>query len=395
MYYKQASGPGGPGQTAHKAYSAISQDGVNFKIEGLRLESEGTIDRGWVSVPEVVRTFDGRWRMYYVSARDTIANVIASAISGDGLNFVREEGIRVEGMVDPAVVKLPNGQYWLFGMVGLGKPGSQLVIRSATSADGLRFIMDDGVVLRSGGPNDSRGLFDPTVTALPEGRYRMYYGGDDGKTLSTTGVREDNPRVGSAEASSAADRRNTVLAPGSFAALYGTRMTTDPAKTIVEVNGQRAAVSYASDAQINFIVPETVKYGAAHIIVTSPSGRQTTALALVTQVSPALFTRNASGSGEAAAVDAVRRSTGPFVVGADDNQIALLGTGIRHAKNVVVTVGGVAVEVLSAGPEGRSEGLDQVVIRIPPGFTPRGALPLELTADGHATGKGVTLTLTN
>jgi GH43 family beta-xylosidase len=89
-------------------------------------------------VPEVVRTFDGRWRMYYVAGRDTIANVIASAISDDGLNFVREEGIRVEGMVDPAVVKLSNGQYWLFGMVGLGKPGSQLEIRSATSADGMR-----------------------------------------------------------------------------------------------------------------------------------------------------------------------------------------------------------------------------------------------------------------
>src|SRR5204863_1872130 len=149
---------------------------------GLRLESEGTIDRGWVSVPDVVRLHDGRWRMFYVSARDGIANVVVSATSVDGLTFVRDEGLRMDQMVDPTVLALPNGQYWLFGMVGLTAPGREKAIRSATSADGIRFIMDDDIIVRAGGPDDANGLYDPTVTPLPDGRYRVYYGGDGTKT---------------------------------------------------------------------------------------------------------------------------------------------------------------------------------------------------------------------
>jgi uncharacterized protein (TIGR03437 family) len=58
-----------------------------------------------------------------------------------------------------------------------------------------------------------------------------------------------------------------------------------------------------------------------------------------------------------------------------------------------VTIGGRPAPVTSFGPEGRSEGLDQVTIRIPPAFPLQGALSLEMTADGLTTGKGVTLTL--
>jgi uncharacterized protein (TIGR03437 family) len=58
-----------------------------------------------------------------------------------------------------------------------------------------------------------------------------------------------------------------------------------------------------------------------------------------------------------------------------------------------VKLGGVPVEVLYAGSQRQYEGLDQVNIRIPAGFPLRGALAVELTADGLQTGAGVTLTL--
>jgi len=392
LYYKMASGPGGPGQSIHKAYSAISTDGLNFIDEGLRLESENTIDNGWVSVPEVVRTFDGRWRMYYVSARESPANMIVSAVSDDGLNFVREEGVRVQGMVDPAILTLPNGQYWLFGMVGLGAQGTQ-VMRSATSADGLRFVMDNDILVRAGGPNDLNGLFDPTVVALPDGRYRMYYGGDASKTLSAVGSRAANPGFGAAVAVSAADGRQVTLAPGSIASLYGEQMTGDAANTLVEVNGQRAAILFASATQINLAIPETISWRTAHIVVTAPSGRQTTALAPVRDVSPALFTLAASGVGEAAALDAVTFTPGPFHLAGRETYVALFGTGIRRSQQLTVKLGGLPVDVLYSGPQRQYEGLDQVNILIPQRFPLRGALVLELTADGQANGAGVTLTL--
>jgi uncharacterized protein (TIGR03437 family) len=191
---------------------------------------------------------------------------------------------------------------------------------------------------------------------------------------------------------SAADRRNPELTPGGLAALYCKGMTGDPAKTTVEVNGQRAAVTYASEAQINFVVPEQVRPGAARVVATSASGRQTTASAPIRDVSPSLFTRTADGIGEVSALDAVRRSYGPFPTG-PDTLIMILGTGIRNAKQVAVKIGGRTVPVTSFGPEGKSAGLDQITIRIPPGFASLGALPLEITADDRTTGKGVTLTL--
>ena len=50
MYYIGATGEGGPGHAIHRIYSAISSDGLNFTREGIRIESEGTIDNGWASV---------------------------------------------------------------------------------------------------------------------------------------------------------------------------------------------------------------------------------------------------------------------------------------------------------------------------------------------------------
>jgi uncharacterized protein (TIGR03437 family) len=192
---------------------------------------------------------------------------------------------------------------------------------------------------------------------------------------------------------SAADRRNPELTPDGLAALYCKEMTGDPAKTTVEVNGLRASVTYASETQINFVVPEQARPGAARVVATTSTGKQTTASAPLRDVSPSLFTRAANGIGEVSALEAVRRGSGPFPAG-PDTLIMILGTGIRNAKQVAATLGGRPVPVTSFGPEGKSAGLDQVTIRIPPGFALQGALPLELTADDRTTGKGVTLTLT-
>lgn len=182
MYYIGATGVGGPGHDIHRIYSAISSDGLNFTREGIRIESEGTIDDGWASVPEIVRTFDGRYRLYYCSMG---AKSIASAISVNGLNFTREygpgigNGTGVYG-ADPAVCKLSSGTYWMF----FTSPGGPMPpwylekgIYSARSTDGVNFTKDLGVRVSPGGVYDSVNTYDPTVISLPDGRFRMYYGG--------------------------------------------------------------------------------------------------------------------------------------------------------------------------------------------------------------------------
>ncbi len=396
LYYKGGQGSGGPGQSIHRVFSAVSTDGLEFTREGLRLESLGTEDRGWASVPEVIRTFDQRWRMYYVSD-SAEAHGIASAISDDGLNFTREPGIRIPGMVDPAIVALSNGQYWLFGMIGLGKPPGESGIYSATSADGVNFVLDPGPLVQPGGPYDTAGIYDPTVVPLPDGHYRMYYGAaapqQPAITLSAVGRRVENPSFGSGAAVSAADPLRQTLTPGSIATLWGERMTVDPEKTLVRVNGITAHLHYASATQINFVVPGGITQPTAHIVATGSDGRQTTALAPLAPVAPSLFTLPMSGSGEAAAQDALTYELGPFEVGSRERLLALYATGLRNAADVKVRLGGIELAVLYAGPQLLVEGLDQVNVRIAAGFPLRGRQSLEVEAGGRTTAPGVFITL--
>jgi hypothetical protein len=60
------------------------------------------------------------------------------------------------------------------------------------------------------------------------------------------------------------------------------------------------------------------------------------------------------------------------------------GTGIRNAKSVTATVGGLSVPVLSSGPQGTFTGLDQVNIGpLPLSLQGQGQTNIVLTADGQ------------
>src|SRR3989338_651019 len=113
MYYKGSNSlNSGPRQSVHKIYSALSSDGLVFQKEGLRIDSETSGDNDWASVPDAIILPDGRVRLYYVTAAE-MEHGIGSAISNDGLNFVKEPGIRVPNLVDPALVKIGD-KYLLF-----------------------------------------------------------------------------------------------------------------------------------------------------------------------------------------------------------------------------------------------------------------------------------------
>lgn len=170
MYYKGAdSSQGGPGQSIHKIFSAVSTDGLNFTREGLRIDSEKTDDRGWASVPEAIKLSDGRVRIYYVTGDSEANNGIASAISSDGLTFTKESGARVLNFVDPAVLQLADGTFLML----VANPGFyQAVpagIYSFTSVDGLTFVNRQTVL-------EGSNIFDPTVVQLDNQTLRVYFG---------------------------------------------------------------------------------------------------------------------------------------------------------------------------------------------------------------------------
>ena len=172
MYYKGATGGGGPGQSVHVILSAVSMDRLTFEKEGIRIDSQKTADRGWASVPEAIVLPDGRVRIYYVSDGEDVGHGIVSAISEDGLNFARE-GPVLTGFVDPAIVSLANGSYLMLAVAFPLGPSGRLTdaapgIYSFTSQDGINF-KDRNLVLAG------EGNIDPAIVDLGDGAYRVYY----------------------------------------------------------------------------------------------------------------------------------------------------------------------------------------------------------------------------
>lgn len=169
MYYKGASSLNpGPGQSIHKIFSAISSDGLTFQKEGLRIDSETNGDNGWASVPDAIVLPDGKVRIYYVTAAAG-EHGIGSAISSDGLKFVKEQGLRVPNLVDPALIMM-NDKYLLFA-ASIDERFAALPkgIYYLESTDGLNF--DESMTVFQ-----SDNVYDPSVLKIDESTVRVFYG---------------------------------------------------------------------------------------------------------------------------------------------------------------------------------------------------------------------------
>jgi len=169
MYYKGADSQNpGPGQSIHKIYSAISSDGLTFKKEGIRIDSETNGDNGWASVPDAIILPDGRVRIYYVTASG-MEHGIGSAISSDGLEFVKEPGIRVPNLVDPALARIGDKYVIFAASIDERFGGVPKGIYYVESSDGLDFGEPTAVFLEDN-------VYDPSVLKIDEDTIRVFYG---------------------------------------------------------------------------------------------------------------------------------------------------------------------------------------------------------------------------
>ncbi len=160
--------------------------------------------------------------------------------------------------------------------------------------------------------------------------------------------------------------------------------------------------------QINYLVPAGLAPGKATVKVTDGSNSYTGALE-ISNVAPAIFTADSSGTGPPAA-QVVRFSGGvtsmdpaPFVIGpngspavtapikltpyTDSVYLILYGTGIRnHSANpVIATINGIKVPVLYAGPQA-DVGLDQINLGpLPQTLAAAGNVNVVITVDGVPT----------
>ena len=123
----------------------------------------------------------------------------------------------------------------------------------------------------------------------------------------------------------------------------------------------------------------------------------------VDPVAPGLFTASANGQGVPAALAARYGAGGAQTavqvfqcsgacspvamdLGAEGDQLilSLYGTGLRAARSVTATLGGVDAPVLGFAAQSQYAGLDQVNVRVPRELQGRGEVDLLLKADGKA-----------
>jgi uncharacterized protein (TIGR03437 family) len=211
-----------------------------------------------------------------------------------------------------------------------------------------------------------------------------------------------------------------TLAPDSIASMYGTNLgsstqkaTSQPLPTtlggasimvIDAAGGQRPApLIYASPTQINFVVPDGTAPGMATFTVSNGTTTQT-ATAMVQSIAPTLFSADGSGTGVAAATAIVTQvanprlqgvipvfqcgssgcSSVPIQLGVDTPiYVSFYGTGIRNGKNLALSINGVNLPVLYAGPAPGFTGLDQINVALDLSLRGSGESKVVLTVDGQ------------
>jgi uncharacterized protein (TIGR03437 family) len=256
--------------------------------------------------------------------------------------------------------------------------------------------------------NSARGEFRWTPAASDVGRIlTVNFTATDGSLNDVKSVIIRVVQASPLAAVNAADFRTGPLSADLIASAFGTGMATrieipqslplplSLAGTTLTVNGVAAPLFFVSPTQINFVVPSTVDLGAATIVVSSPLGVYSLGNVEIVATAPALFTADATGRGDAAAlatIDGVNFQRQPFdvLVGGRPNILVLFSTGIRRApaadpnddngvaESVNATIDGRPARVLYAGAQGSFSGLDQINVEMPSALAGTGPRRVEV-----------------
>ena len=197
----------------------------------------------------------------------------------------------------------------------------------------------------------------------------------------------------------------TNLAPLTVAATTPATSVGGTTVTVVDAAGgsHPALIFFASPNQVDFEIPGGTAAGAATVTIKSQNGGTQTASVQIASVSPGLFELSTTGLVAAWVLpvsSGVQQNLLPvYQVDASGNltpqpldltpangvfYLELYGTGLRNAKNVTVTAGGVNLPVLFAGAVPGYIGLDQVNVGpLPRTLAGQNSITIAVTADGQ------------
>jgi uncharacterized protein (TIGR03437 family) len=216
-----------------------------------------------------------------------------------------------------------------------------------------------------------------------------------------------------------------VVSPGEIVSIFGnnlgpstgvglqlvsnnTAVATNLGGAQVLFDGKAAALTYASNTQVNAVVPFEVA-GTTKMIVTYQGGISAATVLNVQAANPGIYTLDYSPSGPGAilnqdySINSVARPAAPGSV----VQIYLTGGGVTNppspdasitpsdplpwlSSSTTVTIGGVPAQVVySGGAPGAIAGLVQVNAIVPTGVTPGSSVPVLVTIGSATSQPGV------
>jgi uncharacterized protein (TIGR03437 family) len=164
-----------------------------------------------------------------------------------------------------------------------------------------------------------------------------------------------------------------------------------------------APLFFVSPSQVNYQIPAGTIPGPALIKFNNGAGQTFSGSTIIAPSAPSIFTRNASGSGDAAALDAFTFTPAPFNATRPDGQpniIAVFCTGLgadatdidaNVGANVQATIDGQVAQVTYAGRAPGFAGLNQVNVKLLAGMAP-GDHKLRLARNGVSSNE-VTITI--
>lgn len=144
---------------------------------------------------------------------------------------------------------------------------------------------------------------------------------------------------------------------------------------------RQAPLFYVSPSQVNYQIPAGTAPGPAIVKVASADGKIFTGVTIVARAAPAIFTVNQTGTGNAAALDAITFAGAPFSPtreGGQPNIIAVFGTGLGGdatdlevdvKASVEVTIDGMVATLTYAGSATNFVGLNQFNVVLPVGIS--------------------------
>lgn len=260
-------------------------------------------------------------------------------------------------------------------------------------------------------PRGSRPAVTVTATA------RLAAPSLEGTTQLTGGLQANaNPPVLNAGGvvSAASFTSQAPLSPGSMISIFGSQLATGQTSagqlpldtqlsgTLVAIGGRPLPLLYASDAQINAMIPYDIAVNTQQqIVVRRGSSYTVPATVTLAAATPAVFTKDKTGKGQGVVLDAQNRFVEPGNAAKAGDGIVIFCEGLgtvdpsiaagnaaplsplaRTVNPVSLTIGGVAAQVFFAGLTPNFAGLFQVNALVPDGIAAGDAVPVVLTAAG-------------